>query len=101
MRSKPTEVSDLRSNAPEQIEYAVQTIGRSEIRRKLFEAVYHYTSAKSATALAARTELARTRVIKEISRLLKNSLAARFQDGVVAVVEGELDFDAAVVFEFG
>jgi hypothetical protein len=35
------------------------------------------------------------------SRLLKNSLAARFQDGVVAVVEGELDFDAAVVFEFG
>jgi len=36
-----------------------------------------------------------------LSRLLKNSLAARFQDGVVAVVEGELDFDAAVVFEFG
>jgi hypothetical protein len=77
MRSKPTEVSDLRSNAPEQIEYAVQTIGRSEIRRKLFEAVYHYTSAKSATALAARTELARTRVIKEIRPLVTRKIVVQ------------------------
>lgn len=33
-------VSDSRSNAPEQIEFAVQKIGRSVIRRRVFEEVY-------------------------------------------------------------
>ena len=32
---------------------------------------------------------------------VENSFTARFQLDVVAVVKGELDFDAAAVFEFG
>jgi hypothetical protein len=35
------------------------------------------------------------------SRLLKKSLAAAGEDGVVAVVEGQLDFDGAVVLQLG
>jgi hypothetical protein len=35
------------------------------------------------------------------SRLLKKSLAASFQDGVIAIVEGQLNFQRAVVGELG
>jgi hypothetical protein len=32
---------------------------------------------------------------------LKKSFAAGFEDGIVAVVEGQFDLDVVVVFEFG
>jgi hypothetical protein len=35
------------------------------------------------------------------SRALKKSFATGLQDGVIAVAEGQFDFDGAVVFEFG
>jgi hypothetical protein len=35
------------------------------------------------------------------TRLLKKSLAASFQDGVIAIVEGQLNFQRAVVGELG
>jgi len=35
------------------------------------------------------------------SRLLKKSFASTGKDGVVAVVEGQLNLDRAVVLEFG
>jgi hypothetical protein len=35
------------------------------------------------------------------SRLLKTSFATGLQDLIIAVVEGQLDLDGAVVFEFG
>jgi hypothetical protein len=73
----PAEVSDFRSNAPEQIEYAVQKIGKSKVRLKLFEAVYHYTSAKSATTLAQRACLTRERVIKDIRPLVNGKIVAQ------------------------
>lgn len=77
MRRTPIEVSDVRSNAPEQIEYAVQAIGRSKIRLGLFEAVYHHMGAKSATILAERMQIARTRVIKEIRPLVNRKIVAQ------------------------
>ena len=59
------EVSDLRSNAPEQILHAVETIGRSDARRKVFEAVYHHKSRiKSATLVADMTGLTKIRVLQ-------------------------------------
>jgi len=36
----PQAVSDFSSNAPEQIEHAAKTVGRSERRRKVFAAIY-------------------------------------------------------------
>jgi len=36
-----------------------------------------------------------------LSRLLKKSFASTGKDGVVAVVEGQLNLDRAVVLEFG
>jgi hypothetical protein len=77
MARTPIEVSDVRSNAPEQIEYAVQAIGRSKIRLSLFEAVYHHMGAKSATILAERAAITRERVIKEIRPLVNRNIVAQ------------------------
>jgi len=73
----PIEVSDLRSNAAEQIEYAVQAIGRSKIRLNLFQAVYHHMGAKSATKLAERVRITRQRVIKQIRPLANRNIVAQ------------------------
>ena len=42
-----------------------------------------------------------TKIEVVASRLLNNSLAARLESCVVASVEGELDFEGAVVLQFG
>jgi hypothetical protein len=76
MARAPIEVSDVRSNAPEQIEYAALAIGRSKVRLTLFEAVYHHMGAKSATKLAERAGIARERVIKEIRPLVNRKIVA-------------------------
>ncbi len=77
MGRTPIEVSDGRSNAPEQIEYAAQAIGRSKLRLKLFEAVYHRMGAKSATILAGRAQITRKRVTKEIRPLVNRRIVVQ------------------------
>jgi hypothetical protein len=77
MGRTPIDVSDGRSNAPEQIEYAVQAIGRSKLRLKLFEAVYHHIGAKSATKVAERAHMPRERVIKEIRPLVNRQIVVQ------------------------
>lgn len=64
------EVSDARSNANEQILWAVETIGRSVDRRLVFEAIYYHKSEKKTVAqIAERTGLKPMRVLQE-GRLL-------------------------------
>src|SRR5437588_4372106 len=47
------------------------------------------------------TSTGRTNEASAPSRLLKKSFASTGKDGVVAVVEGQLNLDRAVVLEFG
>ena len=59
------EVSDSLSNANEQIEQAAKAIGRGEVRRKVFEAIYHHKSkVKSVADIVARTGLTRMQVLQ-------------------------------------
>jgi hypothetical protein len=60
------EVSDARSNAPEQIELAAKTIARSKARWSIFEAIYfHKSKIKTVSYISERTGLSRMRVLQE------------------------------------
>ena len=82
----PQTVSDFRSNANEQIEHAVKVIGKSTVRRKVFEAIYHHkTKAKTVTAIVKRTKLTRMRVLQEGRHLVKEEIVGQTtKDGEVA-----------------
>lgn len=59
------EVTDSLSNTEEQIERAAKTIGRSKVRRDVFEAIYHHKSpVKTVEEIAQRTGLSRMRVLQ-------------------------------------
>lgn len=61
----PQAVSDSLSNTNEQIEQAAKAIGRGEVRRKVFEAIYHHKSkVKSVADIVERTGLTRTPVLQ-------------------------------------
>lgn len=59
------EVNDSQSNRPELITGAVEAIGRSVAKRKVFEAIYkHKKRTRSVAEIAAMTRLGRTRVLQ-------------------------------------
>lgn len=58
-------VTDSRSNANDQIEYAAKTIGRSKQRRAVFEAIYRgKKKAKTVAEIEAATGLGKVRVLQ-------------------------------------
>ncbi|MDB5425812.1 MAG: hypothetical protein JWQ29_3228 [Phenylobacterium sp.] len=73
--AKSVEVLDARSNAPENLEYAAQAIGRSSNRLAIFREVYRHTAAwKSATAIAAKIGVPRMNIIKDIRPLVNKGI---------------------------
>lgn len=60
------EFADSRSHPENQIETAVRAIGRSAVRRKVFEAIYHHKAkVKTVGEIAEKTQLSRMRVLQE------------------------------------
>lgn len=60
------DTTDVRSNADKQIKHAVDTIGRSEIRRKVFEEIYRgKSSGKTAEQIATAIGINVVRVLQE------------------------------------
>lgn len=60
------EVSDNLSNVNEQIEAVAKAIGKSKLRRQVFQAIYHHKSlVKTVGQIADRTKLTRMRVLQE------------------------------------
>jgi hypothetical protein len=69
------EVADRSSNKIENIEHAVEVLGRSRVRRAVFEAVYRGRSPlKSATEIADGTPYSRQQVVNEGKRLVDSGL---------------------------
>ncbi len=68
-------VSDHRSNSPEQIEFAVKIIGKSKHRRLVFDAVYFGKKAfKTVKEISAKTKLSEKRVLEEGKKLADNGI---------------------------
>lgn len=73
--AKSVEVLDGRSNAPENLEYAAQTIGKSPNRLAIFREVYRGTAPwKSATSIAKKLGVTRLSVIKDIRPLVNKGI---------------------------
>lgn len=81
----PIEVADFGSNAPENLEYVVLAIGKSEIRLKIFEAVYYHKAEwKSASDIAQKTGIAREKLIKDIRPLVNRKVVRqKNEDGEI------------------
>lgn len=68
-------VSDHKSNAPEQIAFAAKVIGKSDIRRKIFEEVYKgKKSIKTVEELAVLIGVSTKRILEEGVKLSKNTI---------------------------
>lgn len=86
------EVSDALSNTSEQIEHAAKTIGRSVVRRKVFEAIYHHKAkVKSVDEIALATKLRRVRVLQEGKRLVSNHIVRQTKKHGLTAYE-KIDF---------
>jgi DNA-binding transcriptional regulator GbsR (MarR family) len=69
------QVTDLSSNAQENIAHAAQTIGRSSHRRKVFSAIYTGKKmVKTATEISRATGLPVIRVLQEAKKLADNNV---------------------------
>jgi hypothetical protein len=78
----PTHVTDPRSNANDQIVQAVKVIGRSNHRRKVFEAIYFgKRAAKGVTEIAKATRLTPKQVLMEGRRLADSGIVAQVKVG--------------------
>ncbi|HEV2111386.1 MAG TPA: hypothetical protein VGT99_08535 [Gammaproteobacteria bacterium] len=82
-------VSDVASNAPEQIDRAARVIGKSTHRRMVFEATYTgKRRAKTVTELMSATGLSRVRVLDAGKRLFDNKIVEQTKiDGETAYVK--------------
>ena len=66
-------VTDALSNTPEHIEEAVKAIGRSKLKRGVFEAIYyHKMKVKSVNDNCERTDFSRKQVL-DSGKFLKNA----------------------------
>ena len=66
------EVSDRLSNKPEQIVEAANAIGRSKLKRQVFEAIYHHKKrSKSVAEIAGSTGLNRMQILQNGGALVK------------------------------
>ncbi|HVA14677.1 MAG TPA: hypothetical protein VNF99_15630 [Stellaceae bacterium] len=69
------EVSDSISNLNEQLEVAAKAVGRSEVRRKVFSAIYyHKAKRKTVSQIVERTKLPRLRVLQEARHLARKGV---------------------------
>jgi hypothetical protein len=68
-------VTDARSNKNDQIKHAVEVIGRSVDRLKVFKAIYRGKKAiKTVSGIAATTKLDKIRVLQEAAKLSGNGI---------------------------
>src|SRR5215469_8782974 len=68
-------VTDPRSNKNDQIKHAVEVIGRSKDRLKVFRAIYRGKKAiKTVSAIAKLTGLSNVRVLQEAAKLSGNGI---------------------------
>lgn len=71
----PISVTDARSNAPEQIIYAAECIGRSKQRLLVFKAIYFGSrKVKTAAQIANSSGLSKTRVLQEARNLVTKGI---------------------------
>ena len=74
----PINVADVRANLNENISHAVKIIGRSEDRRKVFEAIYRGKQAvKTVDDIVLMTGLKSIRVLQEGGRLSANHIVEK------------------------
>lgn len=83
------EVNDSQSNRPELIVGAVQAIGRSGAKRRVFEAIYtHKKRTRSVVEIAAMTKLGTTRVLQVGGELAGDHIVNQTKkDGRVAYTQ--------------
>lgn len=68
-------VSDSRSNPKDQIAHAAEVLGRSQKRRKVFEAIFHGKKRiKTVEEICKNTNLSRKQVLKAGKHLAKNDI---------------------------
>ena len=84
----PTNVTDPRSNANDQIDHAVRVIGRSRDRLAVFEAIYHGKGRKTPDAIAERANLPRKRVLEEAVKLAKQHIIVQEKDPKRGILYG-------------
>ena len=71
-------VTDVRSNPNEQIDHAVEVIGRSNIRLDVFKAIYRgKKKRKTAIEIAEQTNLTVKQVLTAGKRLADNSIVSQ------------------------
>lgn len=71
----PKPVTDFASNSNENIAHAAKVLGRSFIRRKVFEAIYHgKQKIKTVGEIAEKTNLDRKQVLIEGKKLVNNNI---------------------------
>lgn len=69
------QVSDSASNRNEQIENAAKAIGKSDHKRKVFEAIhYHKKAVKTVSEIMERTNLTRVQVLKAGGELVRKKI---------------------------
>jgi DNA-binding transcriptional regulator GbsR (MarR family) len=75
------EVSDAISNLNEQLEAAAKAVGRSEVRRKVFSAIYyHKAKRKTLSQIVQRTNLPRLRVLQEARHLARKGVVRQVKE---------------------
>ena len=74
----PTNVTDLRANKNENIVHAAKIIGRSQFRRKVFEAIYRgKKKTKTVNEIMAETGMSQVRVLQEGGTLAVNQIVEK------------------------
>jgi hypothetical protein len=74
----PIDTTDVRSHSEAQIEHAVNTIGRSEARRKVFKEIYRGKSkGKTSEQIAQKIGIAKIRVLQEALILYKAKIIGK------------------------
>lgn len=74
----PTKVADVRANSNENIVHAAQVIGRSKVRRAVFEAIYRgKKKIKIVDELMQATGLGRVPVLNEGKKLAGNQIVTQ------------------------
>ncbi len=74
----PLAVSDVRSNAADQIAHAVEVLGRSRQRLAIFKAIYRgQKQVKTVNEIATATGIKRVRVLQEGRRLADNQIVTQ------------------------
>lgn len=75
------EVSDAISNLDEQLEVAAKAVGRSEVRRKVFSAIYyHKAKRKTVSQIVKRTKLQRLRVLQGARHLARKGVVRQLKE---------------------